>query len=82
MIQMQAAEAKTHFLKLLTQVENGEIVSITRHGKPVATLSPIVEKPRKSSEEVIAAFREFRKSIKTVPMEEIVTDVRAMRDSR
>jgi prevent-host-death family protein len=79
---MQAAEAKTHFLKLLTQVENGETVSITRHGKAIATLNPIAAKLRRSSEEVIAEFRAFKKNIKTVPLEELVADVRAMRDGR
>ncbi|MEO8541477.1 MAG: type II toxin-antitoxin system prevent-host-death family antitoxin, partial [bacterium] len=31
-------EAKTHLTKLLDEVERGECVTITRHGKPIATL--------------------------------------------
>jgi prevent-host-death family protein len=35
-----AFEAKTHLSRLLDAVECGERVVITRHGKPVAELSP------------------------------------------
>ncbi len=30
---IQASEAKTHFLRILDDVENGESMTITRHGK-------------------------------------------------
>ncbi|WP_083900743.1 type II toxin-antitoxin system Phd/YefM family antitoxin [Azospirillum sp. B4] len=36
-----ASEAKTHLAALLDKVEAGEEVTITRHGRPVAKLSPI-----------------------------------------
>ncbi|MEC4590111.1 type II toxin-antitoxin system Phd/YefM family antitoxin [Nitrospirillum amazonense] len=36
-----AFEAKTHLAALLDKVEAGEEVIITRHGRPVAKLSPI-----------------------------------------
>jgi prevent-host-death family protein len=36
-----AYEAKTHLPALLAQVEKGETVIITRHGKPIAKLVPI-----------------------------------------
>jgi len=35
-----AFEAKTHFSQLLKQVEEGQTVYITRHGKRVAELHP------------------------------------------
>lgn len=34
------AEAKNHLPELIRAVENGEKVVITRHGKPVAQLTP------------------------------------------
>lgn len=37
-----AFEAKTHLSALLDKVEQGEIILITKHGKPVAKLMPIV----------------------------------------
>lgn len=36
-------EAKTQLPKLLDSVEHGEVVTITRHGKPVAKLVPIAD---------------------------------------
>lgn len=44
-----AYEAKTHLPQLLERVENGEEITITRHGRPVARLVPIAgadESPR------------------------------------
>lgn len=35
-----AGESQNNFLKLLDLVERGEEIVITRHGKPVARLSP------------------------------------------
>ena len=34
-------EAKTHLPKLLARVAQGESLTITRHGKPVARLVPV-----------------------------------------
>ena len=37
---IQAAEAKAKFSALLSDVERGEIIDITRHGKTIARLIP------------------------------------------
>ena len=60
MKQVGVYDAKTHLTKLLDEVEHGETITITRHGKPVAKLVP-VEEPRKDVAAVIAAIREARK---------------------
>lgn len=39
--QVNVYEAKTHFSKLLEQVEAGDEIVIARHGKPVARLVPL-----------------------------------------
>jgi prevent-host-death family protein len=36
-----AYEAKTHLPKLLAQVAMGEAITITKHGVPVALLTPV-----------------------------------------
>jgi len=36
-----AYEAKTHLPRLLDEVAAGETITITKHGVPVATLSPV-----------------------------------------
>lgn len=43
-VTMGAFEAKTHLSELLNRVEAGESVTITKHGRPVAQLVPIVER--------------------------------------
>lgn len=40
MREVQASEAKTHLPRLLTDVERGETIVITRHGRPIARLIP------------------------------------------
>lgn len=62
-------EAKTHLSSLLDAVErDGEAVTITRHGRAVATLEPVREPgrvlPRKTSaKELVARFKALRDSI-------------------
>jgi prevent-host-death family protein len=40
-----AYEAKTHLSGLLDQVEQGEEITITRHGRPIAKLVPAAMRP-------------------------------------
>ncbi|TMB66934.1 MAG: type II toxin-antitoxin system Phd/YefM family antitoxin [Chloroflexi bacterium] len=58
MKQVGVYEAKTHLPRLLDEVERGETVTITRHGRPVAKIVPVGEK-RRSVEEAIEAILEF-----------------------
>jgi prevent-host-death family protein len=55
MVTVNLAQAKARLSKLIDEVEKGEGVVITRHGKPVARLSAI-EQPKKSLRS-LAAFR-------------------------
>lgn len=41
------AEAETHFAAVLAKVEHGESVTLTRDGRPVAQMVPVVETPVK-----------------------------------
>ncbi|MEA1673467.1 type II toxin-antitoxin system prevent-host-death family antitoxin [Nitrospirillum sp. BR 11163] len=59
-----AFEAKTHLAALLDKVEAGEEVIITRHGRPVAKLSPIDGgKDIASAQAAAAALAALRHSI-------------------
>ncbi len=63
MVSFGAFEAKTHLSELLERVANGETITITRRGVPVARLVPIEpEKPKRTKEELSEAFRKFRES--------------------
>ena len=56
-----AYEAKTHLPRLLDEVERGERITITKHGRPVAVLVPPTVAASRDVEEIMARFREFRK---------------------
>jgi prevent-host-death family protein len=64
------AEAK---IRLLDLIDSGEVVTITKYGRPVATLSPIRQNPadiaariransciRSTTEEIVGMIREGR----------------------
>ena len=55
-----AYEAKTHLPKLLDRVARGERIVITRHGTPVAVLSPPEPTERADVGEIIEELRRFR----------------------
>lgn len=38
---VNVANAKAHLSQLLDQVESGEAITITRNGRPIATLQPL-----------------------------------------
>jgi prevent-host-death family protein len=69
---IQASEAKTHFLRILDEVERGESIIITRHGKPVARITPEAQIDQKRVEEAMQAIREFRERVGKVSIEEIL----------
>jgi len=50
-------EARTRFGTLITEVENGETVTVTRHGAPVARIVPV----RDEFEDAGAAIEEWRR---------------------
>jgi prevent-host-death family protein len=55
-------EAKTHMSQLLERVAQGEEITITKHGKPVARLVPAVpEAPKPDVRAAVEAMKQFRK---------------------
>ena len=69
----QASEAKTHFLRILDDVERGESVLITRHGKTVARIQPETaidpERVQRATEGMCA----LRQKIGKLSLEEILS---------
>jgi len=61
MLHVGAYEAKTHLPRLLERVMKGEKIVITKHGVPVAVLSPHDPKSSVDTRGVIKDIREFRK---------------------
>jgi prevent-host-death family protein len=60
MKEVQASEAKTHLLRLLDEVERGETVIITRHGRAIARLAPETQRRQQEIDLAIDAIRSIR----------------------
>jgi len=72
MREIQASAAKARFSELLDEVERGETVVITRHGKAVARLVPDEDRRREEIRGAIEGIKELRKQAAKVTIEEIL----------
>ena len=70
---IQASEAKTHFLRILDDVERGESVIVTRHGKPIARLTPEREIDPEKVKREAENMRALRQRIGKLSLEEILS---------
>jgi len=64
MRQIGAFEAKNRLSELLVAVENGEEVTITRHGRPVAKLVPFTAHDQARVAAAIAELRRLRQTVR------------------
>ena len=72
MKQVQSSAAKAKFAELLDEVERGETVIITRHGKPIARLVPEQSHRQQEIERAIAGIDALRRQVQPVTVEEIL----------
>jgi antitoxin (DNA-binding transcriptional repressor) of toxin-antitoxin stability system len=92
---MTVSEARASLPELLTRVEAGEEVTITRHGRPVAVLvrpdvlrpraQVVIEQAAQLHEMLLAAADEelsVEPGLTPERAEELVREIRADRDSR
>ena len=73
MREVQSSEAKARLPQLLDEVERGETIVITRHGRPIARIVPEAARRREEIEKAMAELREFRKSMPRLTLEEILS---------
>ena len=59
---VDSSKAETHLPRLLSQVEKGESITITKRGKAIAVLSPARQVPERDVHAVIAEFRAYMES--------------------
>ena len=62
-ITVGAFEAKTHFSQLLGEVEKGNIVHVTRRGKPIALIAPEGFDREKTGQDALERIANRRKDI-------------------
>jgi prevent-host-death family protein len=72
-----AYEAKTHLPALLERVAQGEEITITKHGRPIARLVPVAYTSSERRREVIERLKEFRKGrTLDVPIKQLIEEGR------
>ncbi len=54
---VQASEAKVHLLQILDEVERGETVIITRHGRAIARLVPHGERRQEEIDKAVETLK-------------------------
>jgi prevent-host-death family protein len=73
MREIQASEAKTHLPQILDEVERGETVIITRHGRPIARLVPEAQRRQAEIGEAIAGHGKLRRQVGRITIAELLT---------
>ncbi len=63
----------THLSSLLDEVESGETIVITRHGKAIARLVPEVDSHREKVATLSAQIEEFRRNGPKLTLDEILS---------
>jgi len=70
---IQASEAKTHLPQILDEVERGETVRITRHGRPIARIVPEISRRQTEIDKAIANIRALRRRTGKITLEELLS---------
>jgi prevent-host-death family protein len=73
MREIQASEAKTHLPQILDEVERGETVVITRHGRAIARLVPEAQRRQAEIDEAIARLAALRQRVGKITVTELLT---------
>ncbi|MDP3555664.1 type II toxin-antitoxin system Phd/YefM family antitoxin [Methylocystis sp.] len=73
MREVQASDAKARLAELLTAVERGETIVITRHGRRIARLAPETSFRRAEIERAIDDLARFRESAGKAPLAEVLS---------
>ena len=73
MREISASEAKTHLPRLLGDVERGETIIITRHGRPIARLVPEDARRQEETAKALAELDVLRKTMPRLTLEEILS---------
>ena len=73
---VQASEAKTHLPQLLDEVERGETIIITRHGRPIARIIPEAHQRQEEIDQAIDDIKELGKENGKASVEEILSLIR------
>ena len=73
MREIQASEAKTHLPQLLDEVERGETVVITRHGRAIARIVPEAHRRQEEIDRAIESINALRRRTGKITLDELLS---------
>ena len=73
MREIQASEVKSHLPQRLDDVQRGETIIITRHGKPIARLVPDEDRRRADNAAAIETIKALPKRVGRLSPEELIS---------
>jgi prevent-host-death family protein len=72
MREVQASDAKVHLPRLLDDVEHGETILITRHGRAIARIVPEKDRRREEIDKAIAGIKSLRRRTGRITVAELL----------
>jgi prevent-host-death family protein len=72
MREVQSSDAKTHLTQLLTEVERGETIVITRHGRPIARLVPELDQRAEAIQRTMDQIKALRATMPDISLNEML----------
>ena len=73
MREIQASEAKTHLPRLLDDVERGETLVITRHGRAIARIVPEARQRQDEIDKAIEGIKALRNRTGKIALDELLS---------
>jgi prevent-host-death family protein len=73
MSEIQASDAKIRLAQLSDEVERGETLIITRHGRRIARIVPESDRRQEEVDQALANIREIRKRTGRISVEELLS---------
>jgi prevent-host-death family protein len=73
MREIQASEAKAHLPSLLDEVERGETLIITRHGKAIARIVPEAHRRQAEIDRAIEGIKALRQRTGKITLDELLS---------
>ena len=73
MREIQASEAKAHLPQLLDEVERGETIVITRHGRAIARIVPEARRRQEEIDRAIETIKALRQRTGKITADEILS---------
>jgi prevent-host-death family protein len=68
-----ASDAKARLLQILDDIERGEAVIITRHGRAIARLVPEADTRRAEIEQAVKTIKELQRRTGRIKIEELLS---------